>query len=185
MVKLKYLDTTNQVVGAVGSNVGAIQYTANDGHGLNPIGWSEMSALYRFYRVRGVSIKVSGANAEAFPVLMFVVPINTTYTVTLAHGQQLFMNAFTRSKVVAAKGGQDRFFLKSFISTRKLVGSKAPLVDDSYAAITSATPTNTWYYYLYAMSVDGLDTFTLNNQVRFTTQLTLYVEFYERNILSS
>lgn len=185
MVKLKYLDITNQIVGSIGSNVGALQYVANDAHTLAPVGFTEMAALYRYYRVRGTAIRVMGTNMETFPVLAFVTPINTSYSITLAHGQQLYQNAFTRSKVLAPKGGQDRFFIKSFISTRKIVGTKAVQFDDSYAALTTSTPNNVWYYYVYVMPVDSLDTFTAANQVRVTVQLTLYVEFYERNILAS
>lgn len=184
-VKLKYLDVTNQVVGTAGNNYGAIQYTANDAHLAAPIGFSEMSALYRYYRVHACSIKIQGSNMESFPVLSFIVPQNTSYAVSLLHGQQSFQNAFVRSRTLAPKGGQDRFMLKSFISTRKLVGSNAIRFDDSYAALTSASPGNVWYWYFYVLPNDSLDTFTLNNGVRFTTQMTMYVEFYERNILSA
>jgi hypothetical protein len=185
MVKLSYLDVSNQSVGSLASNVGGVVYTPTDGHTLNPIGWSEMSSLYRFYRVRAASWSITCVNQEAFPVTVFTCPINITYSVTLPHGQQLFMNTLTKSKVLASKGGADKATLKSYVTTRKMVGSKTATYDDNYAALTTSTPANNWYLYLYAMSTEGSNTFTVNNQVQFTARLMLYVEFYERNILSS
>lgn len=185
MCKLNYLDTTNQQMGSVAANVASVQYIANGGFTLNPIGWSEMAAMYRYYRIRGTAINVMGSNMEAFPITVFIVPTNVAYSSTLAHAQQLFQNAFCKRKLAAPKGGNDRFFLKSFISTRKLVGSNQTMVDDMYTNITSSNPPNLWYWYFYAMPTDSADSWTANNGVRFTTRLTLYVEFYERNILSA
>lgn len=185
MVKLKWLDINNQQIGTVGANYGGVQYSANDAHGLAPMGFAEMAALYRYYRVRAVAIDVKGANMEAFPVQVFITPTNTLYTTGYTHGQQLYQNAFTRSWMVGAKGGQDRFHLKNFISTRKMVGTNAVEFDDSYAALTTATPNNLWYYYFYALPVLGIDTWTATNGVYITARLTFYIEFYERNILTA
>lgn len=187
-VKMKYLDVTNLVIGTAASNVSQLSWTANGLQSYTSalMGWTAMTNMYRFYRVHATSATVMGVNVESFPVTLCLIPININYSNTLAHMQQLVSNAFANTKIVSSKGGFDQVRLKSYMSTTKLVGTKAARVDDNYAALISALPVNQWFYYLWATPTDYLlNSFSVNGGVQITVRLTFYVEFYERNVQSN
>lgn len=184
-VKMRYLETVTQILGTAGTSIGSISWAVNSVHALTPIGVTAMSALYRYYRVHGAKVTVSGVNMEAFPINVMLIPLNTTTGVTLAYIQELTQNAFARVKQVSPKGGMDKVVLTSYINSKKLIGSKTVDYDDNYSALSTASPNNLWYYLLAVYPTYSVDTFSASTGFHFEARITMYVEWYERNYLTN
>lgn len=185
LMKMSFLDVTHQAIGTVGSSVGGFSLSANSLFTNQPIGWAEISVLYRFYRVRACKATVRFVNMEAFPSNCLLTPQNATLGITLANGQIAMQNAFVKYGQVSPVTGMDHVTLKNYMSTVKLVGTQAVKWDDTYASIVTGGPTNQWFWTVYVYPLLSTDTYTAAKQVRIEFKMTYYVEWYERNILST
>lgn len=141
-----------------------------------------MSQLYRAYRVRGMKITIRCCNLESVPVGIVVWP--STYDLAAqassnAWVQEMACNAFAKMVVVSPSTGMDRQIITSYISTKKIVGSKLTDYDDSYQALVDTNPQQMWYWNFAVYTLNGAN-FSGGKQVIFEARLTQYIEFFDR-----
>lgn len=187
--KMRLLDTNNNAIGIVANPYGLVTYSWNAKTPVGAqqyIGFISMVAFYRYYRIHASKIEVKFTNMEAFPVEVFVVPTNVSLTpVNQALLQEYVQNMGAKFKQLAPRGGIDSCTIKSFITTRKLVGSNSVKFDNTYASISTSTPGNVVFWQVGTYPTVGSNIYTVGNQVQIEVRLTGYCEFYERNVLTS
>jgi hypothetical protein len=190
IVDLHYYTTYN--ITNVGVGYASIRFRPNNVFDVDPVlgstatpGFSEMAALYTTYRVIGYQATVDFCNAEAFAVHAFCIPWSNLQTAPAANDAttpSLIMNQLQRSRVISAKGGQDRTVLKQNVNFSKLY-SKQVLTDDQYAAKVTTGPGFVLYHVVGALS-SGSSVFTVAGVSTFI-HYKIRVMFYGRQVLTT
>lgn len=186
-VKLQYVDTTSNLLGAGGSTFGFIRYFANQIFDCNPLiltsaapGASELFQLYKNYRVKASSITLNVSNMMDNPVNAMIFPSNTDVASSASYGfiQEQLANPYTKWRSLASKGGMDRAFLKNYLSTRKITGDIGTKYDEDYVGSSTANAARSWYWNIasYSLSQTGYSVASIPFEVR----ITYYVEFFNR-----
>jgi len=138
-------------------------------------GFSELAALYGFYRVFGYSYKAECTNLEAFPVTAIV--LNSNNDPGTSAGVIQAANDLCAVKVLSSKGGMDRAIMSGKYTVARVLGSNAVATADSYRSLITGVPADIAWLGIAAQSNTGTS-LTLGMNV--LLDLTMYVEFYDR-----
>jgi len=140
-------------------------------------GFTELSAMYRYYRVNAAKIKAKFSNLEAFPVEVYLCPVNVdpTANYTLAQAQVYLSQRLSKSTVLGPLTGNGIGTLTDSQTTAAFGGASNLEVTDNYSALTSGvSPLNNWFWTVglvgHANAVSGCD---------FRVEIDIDLEFYE------
>jgi len=150
-------------------------------------GFTQLSAFYRAYMVRSISIHSTVINNESEPLIVAVWPSitdlgdNALSLVTITeYGNS---NPYCASHHLAKSGsGKEVGVFKKTWDNTMLYGDINWLYSDAFRTLTSATPSNLSYanFGIYLTSGGNLV-----NGVSTLTKVTLEILFFERNLLLS
>jgi len=140
------------------NNVGAIfaNFTFEPSYVYNPTGtgaasipfWAALSTIYRYYRAGVWTVETEFCNQEAFPVICYEMPANTSIATNSAAWQSYLSNGICKKHLLGAKGsGKDIIKINQRVSVQDYGGSKDGDQDDFYTGTTSGTaPMNNIYH---------------------------------------
>jgi hypothetical protein len=138
-------------------------------------GFSELAALYGFYRVLGYKYKAQFVNMQAFPVTIFA--LNSNNDPTTGATVASVANALGHFKILSAATGMDKATLAKKMQISNVVGTTAIATADSYRSLINANPADITWLGLGAQSNTGAN---LTIGVTVTLELEMYVELYDR-----
>lgn len=138
-------------------------------------GYSELAALYGFYRVMGHQYKAICTNLEAFPVS--IVAINSNNDPTTSAGVVQANNDLCTTKVLSSKGGMDRATLSGRFTVARILGSRSVEQADTYRSLINGNPADVTWLGLGAQSGTGT---SLTLGVVVVLELVQFVSFYDR-----
>lgn len=183
-VKLKYQEriSLSNTTGALSSYLfsGNSIYDPNHtGTGAQPAGFDQWAAFYNRYTVRGSKMSVQFANVQttnaAAAVENVLVAVNDTTGYTDLDAASA--NPYMRRTLYTPTNGFP--VLKSFMSTKKIVGQRM-VDDDTYGSAVTTSPVDQWYWQILSLPVDRLSSLT---QYAYVT-IVYYVEFHDRKQLN-
>jgi len=138
-------------------------------------GFTELGTLYRKYRVRSSTIRVSFNNEEAFGNLVYVCPTNTSFGANYANYQYFLSNIRSKKNMTGAISGASRANLQASFTVAEFGGVSDVLIDDAYAGFTAGgSPTNNIYW-----NIGNLGTIGAVSGVFFSVDLQVVIDFYE------
>jgi hypothetical protein len=189
---LSYIDVSHSSIGIPATVAGSFRYRPTAIYDVDPLiggttipGFTELSALYNYYRVHSSTIKGYFVNQDATTApLIIILPLNSDpgSGPTPTTLQSWEMNPYSKMYLMSSKGGYDRAIITNHMTTKKLVGSQSVKYDDTYASAVTTVPTNNWYWAVGALSEGGVN-FTLG--VTYQVKIDITVEFYDRKELLS
>jgi len=111
---------------------------------LSDFGWTELSALYKFYRVlkTTIELELSGIAARSYVFTAF--PSNDV-SVSAADVQLWPQWPYSRSKVVGLGTGKGRETLRIKLDPAVFTGARNYRTDDNYASSVASNPSNVVY----------------------------------------
>lgn len=179
-VTLKY--STNVGVTNAGFQYANVRFTPSFAYDVDPTigstsmpGFTEYAAIYSLYRTRSSMIKVYYSNADAFPTICYVCPLNADPGAN--NVSPVFMESSTLVKkvILGPLTGSGVGELTYRMATSTLTGIRDPQVTDDYCGSTSGgSPTNNWYW---AVGIFGFSNFV--SGVRCVIDVEIELEFFE------
>lgn len=193
MCKLMYTDTATNILGSSTSNsYGWVGYRINDLYDPNPLilsgrvpGFVELQTLYRKYRVVASSIKIVGSNMMDIPCNILIWPSVADQTSLVGSNnylQEMISNPFVKYKSISAKGGQDKFYLKNYISVKKLIGDASLANEDIYTGGLTTDEPLTTFWNVASYSLNGSN--YASPWIPFECRITFYCQFFSRQTLA-
>lgn len=185
MVNLSYSETV-ELVNAL-SSTAAYDFRGNScfdpnftGTGHQPMGFDQLAALYSTYRVISSRCDVSWFQAQSTTngVDVCLYPSDQTGSVTF---DEALEQPYAIKGMTSGTSGMSRCRTSSFMTTKKLNGQKDIMTQSQYAALTSANPSDVWYWRLQAQNANQ----AINCDVFAQVKITYFVEFSDRLKLSS
>jgi len=186
--KLNYLDDDMLRTNA-GGNFEVFRFRANSVFDPDPLilsggiaGFSELAALYNYYRVTHLEFEWACTNNESFPVQIGCVFSNTDIAASIATQTQAhnaLENGYsTQALLLSAKGGQDRILVKGKLDLASLWGNRENyLCENSFSALTNANPVQLLYInFIISTGTASL----LANGVTSSLKLKFTTQFYSR-----
>lgn len=160
-----------------GNSVFDPDFTAAGGQ---PYLFDQLAALYASYEVHGSSIKVvCGPNDSAGVSAPYRISVTPTNASAAAAQDPAVMSELPYSKFRTFSGNGDNDVIKSYMSTRRMLGFSKKQTDssDMVISVTADPATNrTWFWQIHANSVDQIADAEANLEIR----LVYYVEFSRR-----
>lgn len=146
------------------------------GSGQQPGGYDQWAGLYGNYRVLASQIEISIVNEGTVATTVTVFP--TLSNVTPSTYQNATVVPYKRQIVMSGQSGMGVAFLKSYMTTSKIVGlsSMAINAEDDFQATTASLPANQWYWGVFSTTLDG----STNGNIIFTVNVTYYMRFEDR-----
>jgi len=184
-IKLNY--SFNKLLTAAGSAVVAVRFNPNAAYDVDPTlgststpGFAEWAAIYNFYRVVAFSYDAEFVNNEAFPVICWSFASNTDPTT--AATSIITSNPLTKTGILSSKTGNDRHKVRGRHMISGIVGTDAVEYEDNYRALTNAVPADLVWLAFGLHSATGAN---LTLGAVLWGNITMFVRFYDRKILSS
>jgi len=120
--------------------------------------FTELQTLYRYYRTISSKISVTFTNKEAFPLTVFIHPLNYTIggNAPPATIQSYLANPLCKETQISATGGIDHATIKHKMTTEGFAGSKWTGTDDLYSGNGTTAPNNNWFWVVGAQSLVAL-----------------------------
>jgi len=141
----------------------------------NTPGFSELSGLYRRYRVHNAVCTVRFTNQEVFGLIVYIQPVNADPGADSTSYQTYLSNPMNRKAAVGAVAGAGTHVEKMSLSPQMFGGSSDLKIDDTYSALTNAGPTNgVWLMVGVYAPIDAL-----TNGVTVSVDIDLDIDFYE------
>lgn len=207
-VKLDFVEITSLNVSIpYTSNYNYVLYRLNSAFDFNAslgtaalVGYNEWAAFYQNYRVHAVKTRVTfyndsmGTNtnpeyAEPIIVGMFATANTTSqFTPGWTNFRTTEGNPWSSAKMIGTGySGRPLVTFNKYYSNASIVGEKAVFrSDDGYQSATTTNPQYQVLLYCYALTASGNVPVTGGNLgVYFTMRSTLYIEFFNKKILSS
>ncbi len=146
------------------------------GSGQQPGGYDQWAGLYGNYRVLASQIEILIVNEGTVATAVTVFP--TLSNVTPSTYQNATVVPYKRQVVMSGQTGMGVAFLKSYMTTSKIVGlsSMAINAEDDFQATTASLPANQWYWGVFSNTLDG----STNGNIVFTVNVTYYMRFEDR-----
>lgn len=140
-------------------------------------GFAELAALYRYYRVLSFRMTVQFVNKEAFPVEVYICPLNYDPGANIATQQALLSSTWCRKKVLGGSTGNSSCRLSQTVRISDFAGFGATMADSFYVGRTdgSSAPPNE-VYEATGVQTDGSN---MLNGVFSTTDLEIVIDFFE------
>lgn len=139
-------------------------------------GFSELTAIYRWYRVRRVRYKVSIVNTETFPIVACTCPVNFDPAANTPNFQNYNSSRRAKTKVLSIAGGMDRAVLSGQFSIADFGGAAEILLPDVYGGTGSASPANLIWLFVGINTVAGG---ALVGGATFDIDLDIELDFFE------
>jgi len=139
---------------------------------VNVPGFTSFAGLWRKYiPMDGNRFKYTLTNQEAFPVEMFVIPLNYSPVGLITDPRPYLSYPGAKTLTVSAKGGVDRGTLTLYINRRQFTGFLPTQVEDNFTGLTSgsmaASAPADQYYIMYGFITNGVATVAgLSNKIR-------------------
>ncbi len=138
-------------------------------------GFTEYMGLYRHYRVRSVVARLSVANKELFPSLIWMTAVNFDPGADTANYQNYLSSRETVKKYVGPASGMNQCTLVRRWTTDAFAGSSTRLrIQDDYSGSGTTAPVNNWWIaigaYGDAIQVSGFS---------YSIDLDITIEFFE------
>lgn len=185
MVKLKYSASFDRTGLGPVDNYFFRGNSLNDpdqtGVGFQPVGYDQMAAFYSRSRVLACKIKVrllSQTTGGGGFLRSVVLPTLSTTTSTNPAVQA--SNPYAKETYFGASQGQNKGFLRNYITSKKMFGIKSLAQEQAYSAAINANPASQWYWQVVTTALDGVSNFSYYLIVT----LTYYTQFYSRNELN-
>jgi len=180
-------------IGTTGAGSAVYRFQTNGCYDVDPIfgttstpGFSELAALYYYYRPYAYQIFLTMSNGEVFPLSYFLVHTNadpgTTYGPSYSLGSG---NAFGSSGVLGSVGSAPAHYRSRKIRVAELVGGVDVETGDNWKGGSSANPTDLVFFGLAVVSETVANVFTATGGVTFSIRVKMWVRFYDRKNLTS
>jgi len=148
--------------------------------GTSALYFVNWAVFYRRYRALTARIDMEFVNNENFPVFITGAPtgfdINSTITSNINAANVGELPFSMKPRLLAAKGGQDRFRMSKTVHFPSFIGNKqAWFADDRYSALNNTDPANPMFFQIAAFGT-GLLTLGITAYIRITFR-TLWSEF--------
>lgn len=161
-----------------------IRYSASNAYDVDPTvgstampGYTELSTLYRRYRVFSTTLVATFANLEVFPGTVCVCPVNADPGANVSVPQPYMSFPGAKTSMVGAVSGDSVRVIRSTASPQTFGGSRYTGADDSYSALVNAGPTNQiWWYIGFFTPTNSL---TTTGGVDVNVRLFVTLDFYE------
>lgn len=176
-VKLVYREQLSWTTAS--GNIGDNVYRGNSifdpnltGAGGQPMGADQWANFYYSYTVLGSTIEIeSMVNSGTCATQRHgVTPSNLSNAFTSIDGaEELPYTKAVTARMGSANAASGSSSLKSYMSTAKIIGVVRPAVqiEDAFGALTTANPTNTWFWHVWNY-VPGGETQSLYQNVKIT-----------------
>jgi len=158
-----------------------IRYSLSNAFDIDPTtgstampGYSELSQLYRRYRIVSSHVWVAFVNGETFAGTCYVCPVNADPTANASQYQSFISNPLCREAGLGAITGTSRAVLQITASPEQFGGSADTLTDDSYSALVNAAPVNGIWVAIGFYNQTGSQTTGISLSVRIKTILDFY-----------
>jgi hypothetical protein len=157
-MRLSWIETLNFGAGATGNQTiraNSLYDPEYDFGGEQPIGFTEWSALYQFYRVLQTNIRVTfmAANSTTGPCACAVWPSNSPTPVSPLDATTLLGLPRAKANMLGFGNGFAKLQLSMTHSTEEILGVY-PL-DQDYCGSATTNPLRSWYYQFACARVDG------------------------------
>lgn len=184
-VKLNYYGIEQYTLTTGAANYGYYRgnslYAPRSSGGHQPYAYDQWTQFYSKYRVLGSAIRVvpsfGGTNftgsSSTNDLGLVVVPKLETTSPTSEVIEQPYSKSRTASHYAS------NCMIKHYMSTSKIYGTdhRAVRSEDDFAAYSSSSPVNLWYWFIYVFPPTGTsDTMYVSANIK----LTFYVEFSAR-----
>lgn len=145
------------------------------GFGEQPMFYDQYTAIYERYLVTSSSVEVLGMNTSNSQAAELALYPSTSSV--LPSGNPTIIKSYNHAKFrqVQEQRGGGRVKMFSRMSTKKIRGES--LLDDSFGALTSASPTRQWFWHLVGAAGD-LTTNVIS--VTLIITVTYRVKFHKR-----
>lgn len=184
VVKLRYMETVDLTgtTGAVGTQLyrGSSLYAPRYTAGHQPMGFDELSALYRKYLVYGCKCKVTfnSTSNNLMQVSLSAKSIDSTSLSVSTIAERGY--AKTAYIFGGSNNAHGQKTLKMYQSSKRMAGvKKITAADGEFTAATNASPSNNWYFHLAIGDPNTSDTVTATCIV----ELKYYALMYDRILL--
>ncbi len=144
-------------------------------------GFAELQTLYGAYRVLRYRAKIEVTNQEAFDVTVYAIPTNADpgANVSVATAQSFLSNpASRRVTICRAGGGGSRASFRIGASVKIFAGQDWPGIQDPYAGVGSAAPSDILYLQIGAVPTNGTSTFTTSTGVAASVSIDVDICFF-------
>jgi len=108
--------------------------------------FTEMMALYRYYRTARSKIAVHFASTEIFPITAYICPVNFDPGASTANYQNYLSNPSSKVTMLGPLTGNGTATLEHHASTDQFAGAKWTQTQDPYSAQGTAVPNNNWFW---------------------------------------
>lgn len=179
-VKMKYTELITMI--STGGNIEKYNFRANSifdpnetGTGNQPLGRDQWAAFFNRYQVMGSSISAEFSpreTADGSGTVFGIVPVDFTTSITGI--SQAIEQPYSKHYSCPAKP-QSAKTLKSYMSTKKLKGISGDVtLDDRLAAQNGTNPLEQWYWQLFVISSDSLNSAIVDVVVSLTFNVRLF-----------
>jgi hypothetical protein len=140
-------------------------------------GFTEYGQIYRLYRTRSSTCKVTFSNKEIFPVCCYLCPVNTDPGANNATPQTYLSNKLCKERTVGPLTGNGLCALRDHQTTCDFAGVLDTQQIDTYCGFTNGgtAPTNAWYW-MVGVVTDGT---VMSAGVLINVIIEIEVEFFE------
>lgn len=180
--KCKFLKQFTVNIGA-----SAARFSANGLYDVDPIvgsttaiGFGELTALYKRFRVLSYHYELSLVNIDTVPLYVYITNTNFDLGTTLGQYYDYARNAFGKVRVLAVTG-KNTMMIRGSLSVRQIFGGNVTGSDQFYGT-DSANPTNLVFLGIAAQSATATP---ISTGVSVQLTLTCFAQFFERKALTS
>lgn len=142
------------------------------GTGHQPLGFDQMMALYKRFRVHSSKIKVSLVYQTQGTQMSITPSQSAAAPASMAVAMEQPYNKYTNWYAGIGTGAQ----LENDISTREITGIESINQDDQFAGSSTASPARLWYWVLNTEVFDG----STAGILRVNVCIDYYVELFDR-----
>lgn len=148
----------------------------------NPIGWSQLIAIYGNYRVYGSKIAITFTpNAQADTIQVTLIPSYSN--ISSVSQAELMQQPFAKNAMISSSRGSGRP-LTNFITQHKLAGVRRQAIEDDLSGKFSANGTGAGPTVVAVWNVlwETPNGAMLNQPLDYTVKMTYFVEFWEQAV---
>jgi len=142
---------------------------------------TELAGIYRRYRLVKCTAIFSFASRETFPMIVYLVPLNTDPGNNVLSNATFYSNPLCKKIIIGGTAGNNKGRLKTSFTVAQFAGSVDANLDDQYSARTDGTaggPVQAMTVVFGAAST-GADLFGATGGITFTLDLKLEWDAFE------
>jgi hypothetical protein len=138
-------------------------------------GFAELQTIYRAYRLRNCTYRVSFVNSDTTPSTVCVCPVNFDPAANTASYQNYFSATRASIRLLASTGARPEV-IRGELSIADFGGAVQGLYPDSYSGFGTTSPNNNIWLFVGA---DATGAGVLTNGVSVSLELFLTIDFFE------